>query len=324
MYNSELYIGRCVESVLNQDYKEYEIIIVDDGSTDNSLSICEKYKKNNDKIRLFHKENEGQIKSRLFGINESRMDYVMFLDSDDCYKKETLNICNEYLNKYDADVLVFGLEKVGNDGSVIDVWGEKDDELFITQKKTMIEKILSNMSYNSMCRKVVKRNVLKSDDCSLVIRYGEDLLQTLSILDNCRSMLFVSDILYEYYDNPLSVMSVKNYDRWITDASDLSVVVNDYIIGTNLFSEREIIEINAPFTILYLNILREIARTSKPYKEIKKLFQKSKKTDYYKIMIKNDLKGTRNTIEYFCIRMGLFHVFYFAERLFGEIKSRKK
>jgi len=83
VYNVEKYLHECVDSVLNQTYPEYEIILVDDGSTDNSKSICDHYSQLDQRIRVFHTSNSGVSTARNIGIQKAIGEYVLFLDSDD-------------------------------------------------------------------------------------------------------------------------------------------------------------------------------------------------------------------------------------------------
>lgn len=91
IYNAELYLEQCIESVLNQTLRDIELLLIDDGSTDNSFLICEKYKKRDNRIQLYTNKNVGQGLERNFGIKKSTGEYIAFLDSDDQYKE---NICN--------------------------------------------------------------------------------------------------------------------------------------------------------------------------------------------------------------------------------------
>ena len=91
VYNTEKYIEECLQSVLNQTYQDFEIILVDDGSTDSSGVICDNYQKDYpEKIKVKHKENQGQLASRCVAIKEAKGDYCIFVDSDDSIKNNLL------------------------------------------------------------------------------------------------------------------------------------------------------------------------------------------------------------------------------------------
>ena len=110
VYNVEKYLEQCVDSLLNQTYKgEYEIILVDDGSTDSSVAICDRYQKNNpDKIKVVHKKNEGLVSARQQGIAVATGEYSLFVDSDDFAELnllETVSDCIDSNN--DPDMVIY-------------------------------------------------------------------------------------------------------------------------------------------------------------------------------------------------------------------------
>ena len=84
VYNVEKYVGQCIESIINQTYKNLEIILVDDGSTDNSGKICDEYAKKDNRIKVIHKENEGVVIARRLGMEKARGKYLGLIDGDDC------------------------------------------------------------------------------------------------------------------------------------------------------------------------------------------------------------------------------------------------
>ena len=96
-YNCEMYIAKCIDSALNQTYKNFEIILIDDGSTDGSLIIVEKYKNSFNNIILFSQENSGPFEARLFGANQAHGEYLLFVDADDELHPDALNVINNRL-----------------------------------------------------------------------------------------------------------------------------------------------------------------------------------------------------------------------------------
>lgn len=125
VYNSEKYIERCLKSVVNQSYKDLEIILIDDGSTDNSSLICKKWEKLDNRVKYFRKENGGPSTARNYGLKHVSGDYIHFLDSDDWIDLETYSHCYKLIknNKY-PDIVKF---------SYITVHGQKN----IIQKKNV-------------------------------------------------------------------------------------------------------------------------------------------------------------------------------------------
>ncbi|MAD17363.1 MAG: hypothetical protein CL579_15040 [Alteromonadaceae bacterium] len=114
VYNSEKYISDCIDSVLAQTYTHFEIIVVNDGSTDSSLEILKSYQKNS-KIKLLEIEKSGQSVARNIGIERAKGKYLIFLDSDDCWKNNTLNIAVSLAEKKQLDMVLFDAESFVDD-----------------------------------------------------------------------------------------------------------------------------------------------------------------------------------------------------------------
>lgn len=112
VYNVEKYVKRCVNSLLRQEYTDYEIILVDDGSTDSSGSICDKLADKNNNIFAYHKENGGLSDARNYGIDRAKGNYILFIDSDDWVDEKLLISLHNHLNKSNVDILKFGFQKM--------------------------------------------------------------------------------------------------------------------------------------------------------------------------------------------------------------------
>ena len=112
VYNVEKYIERCVESVLAQTHKEFELILVDDGSTDLSGEICEKLKTKDNRIRVFHQENKGLSAARNKGLIEAAGEYITYIDSDDYVDAFYLEVLHQNAVQYHADISVCGYQRV--------------------------------------------------------------------------------------------------------------------------------------------------------------------------------------------------------------------
>ena len=107
VYNIEKYIERCVRSICVQTYKNLEILLVDDGSTDGSGEICERLAKEDERIRVFHKENGGSSSARNLGIREAKGEYLGFIDSDDYIEPDMYELLAEGIGKYGLEILPY-------------------------------------------------------------------------------------------------------------------------------------------------------------------------------------------------------------------------
>ena len=128
VYNVENYLAEAIESVINQTYKNLEIILIDDGSTDKSGNICDEYEKIDSRIKVIHQENKGLSGARNAGIEVATGNYIMFIDSDDIFPKDACEKMLNYIEEKDADYVVGNYTNMSEDGVI---W---DKPIFDTRK----------------------------------------------------------------------------------------------------------------------------------------------------------------------------------------------
>ena len=109
VYKVEEYINECVDSILNQSFDDFEVILVDDGSPDNCGKICDEYAKKDERVRVIHKENGGLVSARQAGIKIARGEYIVNIDSDDYIDKDMLKNSDEIINSYSPDAIYFSM-----------------------------------------------------------------------------------------------------------------------------------------------------------------------------------------------------------------------
>lgn len=118
VYNTEKYLDRCVESIVSQTYRNLEIILIDDGSTDSCPQMCDRWAEKDPRVRVFHKQNEGQGIARNMGIKHANGEYVYFIDSDDYIAQDTIEKAYDLAIKENAEIVVFGFSNVNTEGNV--------------------------------------------------------------------------------------------------------------------------------------------------------------------------------------------------------------
>ena len=165
IYKVEKYINKCIESILNQTYKNLEIILVDDGSPDNCGKIADEYAKKDNRIKVIHKKNGGLSDARNAGIDIVKGKYIAFVDSDDYIEKEYIEIMYNAIRTNKVKIVQCGINKVNDDGKVLDSYGYLDNEL-INSKRIIEEKYTKYPISN-----VVAWNKLYSTDLFKDIRY---------------------------------------------------------------------------------------------------------------------------------------------------------
>lgn len=232
VYNAEKYLSQCIDSVLNQSYTNFELILVDDGSTDSSYDLCKIYQLKDCRIKAFTKKNGGQISAREHAFKHVTGDVVLCLDADDFIENTSLEILNDYFKKYKCDCIYFNYQLFSND-KITKVNRDIKKLECIKEKKELYRKICLNSCFNSVCRKAFKKEFIpceKMDDF-YKIRRGEDLIQTLFIHKKMSNVLFVPDVLYNYRVNTESISHNK-----ILEKKDVEDFVRYYLY---LFLKRE-------------------------------------------------------------------------------------
>ena len=282
VYNVEPFLDECICSVLEQTYKNYELILVDDGSTDKSGSICDKYSSAHDNIKTFHRENEGLISARRFALEKATGDYYIFLDSDDRLKPEALQTIYDYIVEYDCDCVIYGMERVYNDSVLYRSKEESIPPVLMTDKRDIYKKVFFLSDYNNIWRKAVKASLVSEKDYSQYyhISLGEDLLQSIDIYENSKSILFVDDRLYLYTVNPDSITQL---NKEIFDPIfPVKERVLEFLQKESVFTEEDYNEFRDYNIKLFVNCLVKLGKMSIDKKEKCEMLKQAVESDYYK------------------------------------------
>lgn len=206
VYKVEKYLPNAIESVLNQTFTDFELILVDDGSPDKCPEICDNYKERDERIRVIHKENGGLASARRAGIKVAQGDYVFNLDSDDLIESDTLECAYKIINETDCEILSFSYRwvKNGDTVSITDdcldegLYKEKDIEKHIFPKLLM-DKNMNHISYY-LSGKAVKRELLTPHQLSVSekISLGEDLCCVVPCYLHAKSVYISKKAAYLY------------------------------------------------------------------------------------------------------------------------------
>lgn len=228
LYNNKEYIEECIESILGQNESDYEIIIIDDGSTDGGGEIAERLSKSNKHIKVIHQNNRGLFHTRIVAINESKGKYLIFLDSDDTLAEGALTVLKNEVNDNSLDMIIYKFQKVGPSGKAKPEKKLFDHNTVFTDvnKKELYRKIIEGSSLNSICIKLIKKECFSVEQLIKLpkITMGEDLVHTLYPLTNASKVKYIDKALYNYRTNEKS-MSYSFY----TDAYKNSKVIHQML-----------------------------------------------------------------------------------------------
>lgn len=212
IYNAEKYLVKCIDSLVNQTYENIEIILVDDGSLDTSLSICMEYRNKDERVKVFSKENGGQGSARNLGIRKALGDYIMFVDADDWVDTNIVKMLLEGAIKKDSDVVICNIQKTIFDSEEI---GFFYDEKFKTE---IIEgdykKGLFDISTYPVA-KLIKREVFIGNDLYFPEHFYEDVAFLPLLLAHAKKISFIDKYLYTYRNQGNSTVNNLSliYDR---------------------------------------------------------------------------------------------------------------
>lgn len=196
VYNAESTMHRCLDSLTNQRFSDYEILLINDGSTDNSDAICREYADVNSKICYVSKENGGVSSARNLGLEQAKGEYVLFVDSDDYVSEDYFDVINQELTRHNPDLLMFGYRNVGGISAERDT-GEfyEDDEVGAAKRISfsMRQYLFSSLWSKVFKRKIIEKNGLRfRTDLSI----GEDQLFIFSYAMHIQSISSIDALLY--------------------------------------------------------------------------------------------------------------------------------
>lgn len=200
VYNAEKYLSRCVDSILSQTYKNIEIILVDDGSKDNSYAMLKRYEATNDCITAITKENGGISDARNAGLRIANGKFIAFIDSDDCVDSKMIELCVNARNSLNADIVGFDWQTFSNEiPSVI----HKNKKTVKKGKKILSYFLEKNRLYCAVrylyCHEIIKNNNLQFD--RNIRSGGEDQLFIYNYVKFCNNAVFIKYNGYFYYEN---------------------------------------------------------------------------------------------------------------------------
>lgn len=226
VYKVEAYIKKCVESILNQTYTNFEVILVDDGSPDSCPQICDEYEKKDSRVKVIHKQNGGLVSARNAGVAEATGEYVCYVDGDDWISENYLaHIMDKAIEKHNPDLVIFGIQKVFRDNAQIIPQRLKEGyydkarlnaEIYPYLMYDCRESFCNGIIFPAACNKVYRTTLLKDHLCKDErIRMGEDNAFVFEFTYYAKSMFYMNEVLYFYNQmNSGSITSTYDANRF--------------------------------------------------------------------------------------------------------------
>ena len=223
VYNTSKYLSDCLESLINQTYRNIEIIVVNDGSTDNSEQIINKYLKIDNRVKFINrKENKGTMYTRKEGYHNSNGKYVTFIDSDDMLELNAIEKMYNVIKENNANIVKCNFSKLINNKKINDCKFEKNC-FFIKEnfEPDFYDLLYKTINLNSMCGMLIKKTMLSDiDKVNSSMIYGEDLTNNLYLYNKIDSITIITDCLYIYRQNMNSITYAINEKRVVKKLED--------------------------------------------------------------------------------------------------------
>lgn len=210
LYNVEQYIARCLDSILSQTYQNFEVIVVNDGSPDNSVNIVSKYAECDKRIRIIdNEENMGLAWTRMMGYIHAEGDYIVFCDSDDYMPAGALECLHKAVEQSNADIVIGNYQPVNSNKN----FGKPSNNRlsFGRDKKSVYKSLLTNETSHSLWGKIYRKELFGNYEYITYKKFinAEDGFLLYQVIENTSKVVAIEDVVYYYYHNIESATKVK-------------------------------------------------------------------------------------------------------------------
>lgn len=249
IFNGEKYINRCIKSILNQTHINLELILVDDGSTDNSKQICEQYSKSDSRVKIIYKKNQGVSAARNSGLKVAQGKYIQFIDIDDYIDSNMTELMISAIKK--SDLVIVGYNNIYENNvisstPIFDISGVYTKIEFLNEFGVFFERLLINTIWNKLYLKSVidKYSIKFDEDISL----GEDLLFNIKYIDRCKSINVLDVRPYNYYHINTNSLTAKYKSNHFETERFLYFSVKAFLQLNESFYEKNIKSVEMMYT----------------------------------------------------------------------------
>jgi glycosyltransferase involved in cell wall biosynthesis len=322
IYNVEHYIDRCIDTLVRQTHYNLEIILVDDGSTDNSGDKCDNWEKLDQRIKVIHKKNGGLSSARNAGLEVATGDYIMFEDSDDWVELELVQKCVDRIRKDESDIVIFGYRKVDENDKNI---GEFTFGNETYSKEEIVEQLhrrIVEMSFGYAWNKLYDLSVLRESgiksNCNIVDR--EDLVFNMQLLNYVNKISYLELVGYNYLQRRTSLLHNSNLAR-LKNINIFCDTIKSIDLG-NTYVQHRVYSMNALYYLSDCMIKNILWNKGLNYKEkVQWMEEVIAKYPYKEYLIKDEENPRHIQILYHSIKRGKVKPFYRYVKL-SDIKRK--
>lgn len=234
IYNAEDYLGACLDSILCQTYRDFELLLIDDGSPDGCGKICDEYSKDDERIRVFHQSNQGVSSARNLGLSKSTGEFVLFVDSDDTIHSDLLSDVVKAVKKHGVDIVIFHYQAIDTHGKIL---YSAHIDLLPEVPFTMETNPKLLMTPASLCNKFIRKSLF-NDFVFPPDSWYEDLWMTPRIYLRAENIVYIGKKpLYNYLLRPGSIMHSANLEKLYSDRTKVLRDLLTYFKTNNLFEK---------------------------------------------------------------------------------------
>lgn len=332
-YNIEKYLRKCLDSIRNQTFKDYEAIIVDDGSTDNTSIICDEYSAKDKRFKVIHKKNGGLVSARKAGAKHVKGEYVVAVDGDDEIENNFLFELYKKIGNKNPDMVAFGYRTVNEEGSVLTERHNDADNGFYTGRSLDIlkSKFLYDESRKgindgnlifSTWSKAIKSSIYKESIIEVDDRIvkGEDLIALLYLMQRVKSVMIVDCFGYHYRIQQSSIM----HKYHIKDLYRLVILRNEIYKAVKK-NKSMINQVSVCLFYTTFERLQELVEAETKYKEFKKYIRVVRKYHLFDCITNMYCKypSYKERIKLLLIKNGWWMILYIYIRIHKIIKKRR-
>lgn len=258
VYKVEQYLPKCIDSILSQTYQNWELLLIDDGSPDNSGRICDEYAAKDERIRVFHKKNGGVSSARNLGLDYAEGGYVMFVDSDDWLSNDCLEVCVYEVEKNKLDALQFGFTSIT----------ENNEKRLVKNPSSILdgEQYIKLNNFNvCVWGGVYKREIIEEYKLRFPeeLKLAEDQIFVLSFFKHAQRIKYIDKAMYYYLQRSDSAVHTPKSEDMLKSC--------EYLISCSKewFASKSFID-----SMIVLFIMDMIKNNDVPYKKLKCIFNK--------------------------------------------------
>lgn len=207
VYNVEKYLERCLNSIIKQSYSNLEIILIDDGSTDNSGKICDEFQNIDKRIHTIHKKNGGLSSARNTGMDKAHGIYITFIDSDDWIDERFIELMVSEMENTGSDIVQCGYKRINSSGKI--TYETNLKKQYLVTKKDILDAFFITGNFQTMaCAKLYKNSFI-NDYRFMVGKNNEDTILMADIMDDLSQISIIHNNLYNYFYNPESITNTR-------------------------------------------------------------------------------------------------------------------